>query len=147
MSHNKPQNFFERIKSMVETDRNVRLVANDPALTAEFLLLFRLMLADGSVRDGEIAVFKRICADEFGIAADELDGVYQYLADFAYETSAAQSATIFKELSIERRQKLLDHMIAIAEADGELAAAELNLIDRTASMLGFDLKNRPGPAE
>ena len=147
MDSDKSQNFFARIKSMVETDKNVSLVANDPALTAEFLLLFRIMLADGAIREGELAVFKRICSEEFGIAADELDGVYEYLADFAYETSAAQSAETFRELSIERRQKLLDHMIAIAEADGALAAAELKLIDRTASMLGFDLKTRTKSVE
>lgn len=141
MGEEKPLNFFAKVKSMIEADKNVRLVAGDPALSAELLLLFRMILADGNVREVEIAMLKRICAEEFGVTPTALDAIYKYLADIAYETSASQSAEMFNELSIERRKKLLDHMIEIAEADGELAASEIKLIERTASLLGFDLKS------
>lgn len=142
MSDEEKSGIFAKMKAMIENDRNVRLVANDPALTGEFLLLFRMILADGTVRDRELATLKRICADEFDINPEAMDGIYKYLEDYAYETSAAQSAELFKSLSVERRQSLLDRMIAIAEADGELAASEVKLLDRTASVLGFDLKAR-----
>lgn len=144
MGDEKPQSLFAKVKSMIETDKNVRLVAGDPTLSAELLLLFRMILADGTVREVEIDMLKRICAEEFDVTPNALDAIYKYLADMAYETSATQSAEMFKELSLERRQKLLDHMIAIAEADGELVASEVKLIERTATLLGFDLKSH-GP--
>lgn len=134
--------FIEKFKSMLERDRTVSLVANDPALTAELLLLFRMILADGQVKERELAMFKRICSVNFGINPDAMDGVYQYLHDFAYETSADQAAEMFANLDIERRQALLDHMIAIAEADDDIAPGEMKLLGKTAQMLGFDLKRQ-----
>ena len=39
--------WLEALKSRLEKEKVVRLVANDPALTAELLLLFKVILADG----------------------------------------------------------------------------------------------------
>ncbi len=143
MSDDDKQGLFGKIKAMLERDKSVRLVANDPALTAELLLLFRMILADGDVKDRELQMLRRICESEFAINADAIDGVYKYLQDYSYETSIDQSAQMFASLSVERRQELLNHMIAIAEADDELASNELKLLGRTAEMLGFDVKARP----
>ena len=134
---------FGHFKTMIERDKSVRLVANDPALTAELLLLFRMILADGQVREKELKMLERICSSAFGINSDAIDGVYKYLQDISYETSAEQAAEMFGTLSDERRQELLDHMISIAEADEELAANEVKLLSRIAEKLGFDLKTRP----
>ena len=131
---------IETIKGMLERERNVRLVASDPALTAELLLLFRVILADGEVAVEELDAFKRICSDAFGLDPEAMDGVYHYLQDFAYETSDSQSSAIFLDLPMDRRKALLDHMIAIAEADHALDSKELRLLERTADMLEFDLK-------
>lgn len=131
--------FLARIRNMIEGDRSVRLVAEDPALTSELLLLFKVILADGEVRPSEIDAFKRICAEAFGLDTDNMQGVYKYLEDYAYETTTAQAAEMFNTLPHERRQMLLDHMIAIAEADSELNVKELRLLEKTADRLGFDL--------
>lgn len=143
MSEKEKPSLFGNIKTMIERDKSVRLVANDPALTAELLLLFRMILADGQVRERELKMLERICSSAFGIKADAIDGVYKYLQDVSYETSAEQAAQMFGALSDERRQELLDHMISIAESDDELAANEVKLLSRTAEKLGFDLKTRP----
>ncbi|MEM1376684.1 MAG: TerB family tellurite resistance protein [Pseudomonadota bacterium] len=132
--------FLDTIKSMLERDKTVRLVANDPALTAELLLLFRVMLADGEVRDEELFAFKSICRSAFGLNPEAMTEVYKYLEDFGYEMTADQTAEIFRELSIDRRRELLDRMIQIAESDNVLDPRELALLGRTADMLGFDLK-------
>lgn len=131
---------LDRVRSMLERDKTVQMVASDPALTAELLLLFRMILADGQVRGEEMLVFKRICRDVFGLNPEAMDGVYKYLEDFAYETTNEQSVAMFQELPLERRKMLLDHMIAIAESDEELDPDELRLLGRTADMLGFDIK-------
>lgn len=143
MSSEEKPSLFGNFKAMIERDKSVRLVANDSALTAELLLLFRMILADGQVKEKELAMLARICSSEFGIKPDAIDGVYKYLQDVSYETSAHQAAEMFNALGEERRQELLDHMIAIAEADDELAANEVKLLSRTSAMLGFDLKTRP----
>jgi uncharacterized tellurite resistance protein B-like protein len=68
-----------------------------------------------------------------------MDGVYAYLHDFAYETSAAQAAAIFTDLPQDRRQALLDHMIAIAQADKEIDEREERFVARIGDLLGFDI--------
>lgn len=134
---------IDTIRAMLGRERNVRLVASDPALTAELLLLFRMILADGNVADAELETFKRICRQAFGLDPEAMDGVYQYLHDYAYETTDTQSSAIFLEMPLVRRKALLDHMIAIAESDHAVNDKELRLLERTADALGFDLKTLP----
>ncbi|MGB7431484.1 MAG: TerB family tellurite resistance protein [Ahrensia sp.] len=131
---------LSRLKEKLTGDKSVKLVAEDLSLTAELLLLFRVMLADGQVVDAEVSAFKRICSQAFGLDGENLEGVYQYLEDYAYEMTSAQATELFQSQPLERRQQLLEHMIAIAEADAQLHDGELKVIDRTAAMLGFDLK-------
>src|SRR5690606_31064039 len=95
-----------RIRDLFDGDPGVRKVADDPALTAELLLLFRMILADGTVSESEMAVFRHICEHSFGISGDSLDGVVEYLNDFGYETTSAQAIAIFGELDAERRKRL-----------------------------------------
>ncbi|WP_306120516.1 MULTISPECIES: TerB family tellurite resistance protein [unclassified Roseitalea] len=135
---------LETIRGRLERERNVRLVASDPALTAELLLLFRVILADGQVRGEELDTFKRICRQAFGLEPEAMDGVYRYLQDFGYETSDLQSTDVFRDLPMERRKALLEHMIAVAQADHALDVREMRLLERTADALGFDLKGGPG---
>jgi uncharacterized tellurite resistance protein B-like protein len=138
--------WLEALKTRLEKDRVARIVAEDPALTAELLLLFRVILADGEVKQRELDAFKRICRDSFGLDPDAMDGVYQYLHDFAYETTAAQAAEVFKDLPQERRQVLLDHMITIVQADKDIDMREERFVVHIADMLGFDITEvtKPG---
>ncbi|QKV17399.1 TerB family tellurite resistance protein [Oricola thermophila] len=132
--------WLDALKSRLENERMARIVADDPAMTAELLLLFRVILADGAVEQSELDTFKRICRDGFGLDPDAMEGVYRYLQDFAYETSAEQAAAVFKNFPQERRQALLDHMIAIVQADKEIDIREERFLTRVADMLGFDIK-------
>ena len=56
-----------RVRMLIEGDPGIRKVADDPVLSAELLLLFRMILADGKVDDAEMTAFRRICRDVFGI--------------------------------------------------------------------------------
>ena len=58
---------FSKVRELFEGDPVVRKVADDPALSAEILLLFRMVLADGEVDEAELETLRRICADAFGI--------------------------------------------------------------------------------
>ena len=126
-----------QIREIFEGDPGVRKVADDPVLSAELLLLFRMILADGQVSDKEMEVFRRICRDAFGIADDSFEGVVEYLNDFGYETSGAQAIEMFRELDVERRRTLARHMAEIAKADRQLAENEVRLLRRTLDLLGI----------
>lgn len=127
-----------QIRSMLDGDPGVRKVADDPILSAELLLLFRMILADGEIDETEMAAFRRICRDSFGIAEDSIDGVVRYLNDFGYETNGAQALAMFRGLRLERRQELAKHMADIAKADKHLAAQEVRLLRRILDTLGLD---------
>jgi uncharacterized tellurite resistance protein B-like protein len=106
-------------------------------LSAELLLLFRMILADGQVSDTEMAVFRRICSESFGIGEESIEGVVEYLNDFGYETNGAQAIGMFRELDVERRKELARHMAEIAKADSQLAENEVRLLRRTLELLGI----------
>ena len=128
---------IEKFRSMFEGDPGVRKVADDPVLSAELLLLFRMILADGTVSDTEMATFRRICSESFGIGEESIDEVIEYLNDFGYETNGAQALALFQELGIERRRLLARHMADIAKADSQLADKEIRLLRRTLDALGI----------
>lgn len=113
----------------------MRKVADDPAMMAELILLFRMILADGEVRDRELDTFRRICAESFGIGADSFGEVMRYIQDFGYEISSAQAIAVFRELERERRVQLARHMAEIAKSDTELSRHEVRLLARVIEML------------
>ena len=126
-----------QIRSIFEGDPGIRMVADDPVLSAELLLLFRMILADGVVREEEMAMFRRICREAFNIPEESIDGVIEYLNDFGYETNGGQAVAMFQEMDEERRRALARHMAAIAKADSQLAENEVRLLRRTLDMLGI----------
>lgn len=128
---------LDQFLGLFEGDPGVRKVADDPVLSAELLLLFRMIVADGTVSESEMNAFRRICSDAFGIKPDSIDGVIEYLEDFGYETTGSQAIALFQELDIERRKQLAAHMAEIAKADSQLAESELRLLKRTLEVLGL----------
>lgn len=126
---------LDQIRSIFDGDPGVRKVADDPVLSAELLMLFRMILADGSVSESEMAVFRRICKDGFGIPESSIDNVIEYLNDFGYETNGSQAIALFRDLDVERRKLLARHMVEIAKADHQLAESEVRLLRRTLDLL------------
>ncbi|ODT18709.1 MAG: hypothetical protein ABS57_05345 [Mesorhizobium sp. SCN 65-12] len=126
---------LDQIRSIFDGDPGVRKVADDPVLSAELLMLFRMILADGSVSESEMAVFRRICKDGFGIPETSIDNVIEYLNDFGYETNGSQAIALFRDLDVERRKLLARHMVEIAKADHQLAESEVRLLHRTLDLL------------
>lgn len=130
-----------QIRSLLEGDPGIPKVADDPVLSAELLLLFRMILADGEVEEHEMAVFRRICRDAFGIGEESIDGVVDYLNDFGYETNGGQALAMFRGLRLERRQALARHMAEIAKADRHLATQEVRLLRRILEVLDVEARD------
>jgi uncharacterized tellurite resistance protein B-like protein len=138
---------LQQIKSLFEGDPGVRRVADDPVLSAELLLLFRMILADGAVADAEMDTLRRICRDSFGIADESFEAVVEYLNDFGYETNGAQAIQMFQDMDVDRRKTLALHMAEIAKADEQLAENEVRLLRRTMQLLGISPVEAVKPAD
>ena len=130
-----------QIRELFEGDAGVRKVADDPVLSAELLLLFRMILADGAVSESEMAVFRRICRESFSIPEGSIDGVIEYLNEFGYETNASQAIAMFRDLDRDRRVALARHMADIAKADSKLVDEEMRMLKRILEMLQLNSKD------
>jgi uncharacterized tellurite resistance protein B-like protein len=138
------QAIITKVRSLIEGDPGVRKVADDPVLSAELLLLFRMILADGTVSESEMQVFRRICHESFGIAEESVDSVIEHLNDIGYETTGVQALDMFKELDFERRRQLARHMAEIAKADQQLAETEIRVLKRTLELLDVSAADLSG---
>lgn len=135
------------IREVIQGDPGVRRVAGDPAVSAELLLLLRIILADGKIETSEIDAFRRICRETFGIENESFDAVVAYLRDFGYETTGVQAIGVFRDLDFERRKSLARHMAEIAKADAELAAGEIRVLRRALEVLDIDPAELVGKPE
>lgn len=138
------EGLLANIRSLFEGDAGVRKVADDPVLSAELLLLFRMALADGTASEAEMAELRRICRDSFGIGEESFGRVVEYLTDFGYETSGSQAILVFQEMDVERRRQLVRHMAEIAKADASLAEDEVRLLKRALDVLGLSAEDVKG---
>lgn len=129
---------LEKIRDWLDQDKSVRLVAEDMQLTSELILLIRVMFADGELKPEELENFKRICNTAFAIPEEDVPKVIEYLKNVGYETTAEDAASMFKDLDIERKRALLVHMLSVAKSDQHLAVGEIELIRKTAEVLGLD---------
>ena len=137
--------FLEKIRLLFEGDPAVRRVADDPLLSAELMLLFRMVLADGVAAGPELDAFKRICRDAFEIDEESLDDVLGYLKDYGYEITEARALGAFGAMPLSRRVALARHMAEIAKADAKLSKQEVELLKRTVKLLHVDPLDIVGP--
>ena len=127
---------LDQIKGWLGQNSSLQRVADDPRLMAELILLMRMIYADGISKPEEVENFKNICHIAFGIPKEEVPKVTKFLEDYGYETTVDDAAHMFSEIPIERKRSLLLHMLSIAKADHELHEDEIQIIQKTASILG-----------
>ena len=140
-----PQNLLARLRELLQGNASVRKVAEDPALTAELLLLVRMVLADGEVRARELDALRRIATNSLGIDGDDLEQVLDHLGAFGYEITPIQAIAVFRELDMDRRISLARHMATLAKADDELSHHEIRLLARVVEILEIDPQAIAGP--
>ena len=127
---------IDTLKDFLLQRSAVQMVADDPATTAELLLLVRMIFADGELKGDELAAFKGVLAEGFGIPDEEVPEVMRFLKDVGYETTGKQAADTFRDLPDERKRLLLQHLMRVAVADNKLHRSEIELIEKVAETLG-----------
>ena len=128
---------LDSIGDMLKSRSSVQMVADDPKLSAEILLLVRVMFADGELSPAELELFKSICETEFNIPSGDVPEVIKFLRDFGYETSGEQAAEMFADMDDERRRVLMVQVLRMARVDAVLHSEEIDLIARVAKVLGY----------
>ncbi len=127
----------DKVRGLFDTHSSIETVAEDPHLVAELLLLVRMSFADAKVGPDEAGAFTAVCTRLLGLKADELGDVLKYIDDFGYETTDAQAADMLAALPVARKRAILDHLAAIARADGSIDPREQALFSATARRLGM----------
>ena len=91
---------------MIEGDPGIRKVADDPVLSAELLLLFRMILADGEVDDSEMKAFRRICRELLRHRGGQHRRRHRLPERLRLRDHGIQAMALFRDLDLDRRKRL-----------------------------------------
>ncbi|MEP0944145.1 MAG: TerB family tellurite resistance protein [Rhizobiaceae bacterium] len=128
---------LDSIRTMLTSKSSVQMVADDPHLASEIMLLVRMMFIDGELNGPELELFKQYCSSVFDIPEEDVPDVVKFLREYGYETSGEQAAAVFAEMPGERKAQLLGKLITMARADNVLHEKEVDLIARVSRVLGY----------
>ena len=128
---------LDSIRTMLTNKSSVQMVADDPHLASEIMLLVRMMFIDGELNGPELELFQQYCSTVFDIPAEDVPEVVKFLREYGYETSGEQAASVFSEMPGERKAELLGKLITMARADNVLHEKEVDLIARVSRVLGY----------
>ena len=131
---------LDGIKEWLSQRSSVQMVADDPQMASEILLLLRTMFADGKMASEEINMFKMFCSTIFHIPEEDVPDVIRFLKEYGYETSGEQAAAMFADFPEKRRRELLVHLVSMARADNVVHQQETEMIERVAKTLNFPLE-------
>lgn len=128
---------LDSLTTLLSNKSSVQMVADDPHLSAEIMLLVRMMFIDGQVEGPELDLFKQYCQGVFGIPEEDVPDVIKFLREYGYETSGEQAAAVFDNMPGERKAEVLGKLITMARADSVLDQKEVDLIARVSRVLGY----------
>ena len=138
------KNFLELLGS---TEDEIIDFGADDIRTSIAVLYYRVILVDGRIRVEELDHFRKVLSETLDVSEDELllfeDSV---LAQIKNERSLNPFTEIVRKLPEEKRREILTHMQQISVSDRELHEFEINLVARTAQLLGIDDWNEPTPS-
>lgn len=115
-------------------------------MVAELLMLFRMILADGEVREAELAMLRRICREAFDVEEAAFPGLMHVVEQMGVGNEL-QSVRVFRSFDHPRRVALARRMLAIAQADNELSLHEERFLVRVLDILDLqpdDLAGKTG---
>ena len=119
--------------------------ADDPAMVAELLLLFRMILADGQVQEVELVTLRRICKEAFDIGEASFPALMDFV-DRVGGGSELQTVRVFRDFDYPRRVALARRMVAIAQADEVLNRHEERFLVRVLDILDLEPADLAGAA-
>jgi len=126
--------FFD--KFIKGTDRPAQ-ATHDPLHVATAALLIEMMRVSGEVDAGERARVLHALQVKFGLSTAEIDELLQLAeAEAKTATDYYQFTSLIKNrLDAQQKERLIEHLWAVAYADGELHPYEEHLVRKVADLL------------
>jgi uncharacterized tellurite resistance protein B-like protein len=130
------KNFLDLLAS---SDDDVIDFKPDDTRTAIAVLYYRVILVDGRIRNEELVHFRKVLGETLNVSEDELLLFEDKVLDLVKsETSLFPFTQTVRKLPLEQRHEILKHMKQISISDKEFHEFEINLVARTAEMLGIN---------
>lgn len=107
---------------------------------ATAVLLFRVIMVDGRVRDAELVRYREILQDHMNVEPDEM-ALFEDVVRKQSESDASlvPYADIVAKMPVETKREILRFMKEISISDNEFHEFEINLVTRTAELLGISV--------
>lgn len=107
--------------------------------TAIAVLYYRVILVDGRIRDVELEEYRALIGESLSVSEDELllfeDKVRKAIQS---DKTLSSFTDVLKGLPEEQRIEILENMRQISISDRELHEFEINLVAKTAELLGLE---------
>lgn len=118
-------------EAIIFSDYNVR--------TAIAVLYYRVILVDGRIRQEELEEYRSVLGKTLLVSEDELLLFEQKVLEAVRNENTLSAFTdVLLSLPEEKRLEILENMRQISISDRELHEFEINMVERTAQLLGLE---------
>ena len=128
---------FKHLLDRLESgDGNVITYKNSDSRLMFGIILYRVILVDGHVRDEELELFRRIAETHLDITEDELPGFEDTVEELARSQEKFDHlVNDLRMLSNEKKDKMIAFMQDISISDREFHELELNLVSQVDALI------------
>ena len=107
-------------------------------------LMFRVIDADGTVRDSEEARLREILSETYGLDAEGVEALARAgrEADHGATDLYEHTSLLRRSLEMDERVKLIELLFELAYADQSLHEGEDATVKRIAELMGVDARDR-----
>ena len=107
-------------------------------------LMFRVVDADGTVRESEATRLREVLAESYGLDAARADALAEAgrAADHGATDLYEHTSLLRRSLEMEERVRLIELLFELAYADDSLHEGEDATVKRIAELLGVDARER-----
>jgi len=127
------------LRLLDSTNSEIIEISRQDERVAIAILLYSSVQADGNIKSEKTPLYRHLLENYLNVSEDELILFEKRVADICDRPDSIQSIIgIVQEMPEAKRRKVLELMKDIALSDKMFHELEVNLLSRTASMLGLE---------
>lgn len=130
----------EDLLAKLDSDSSEKIeFTQDDIRLASAVLLYRAIQVDGRIRDVEVILYRKILEDHLDVSPDELLLFESMVEDQTKANSTIQPfISVVRKMPYKNKREILEFMRDISLSDHEFHEFEVNLLARTAELLGIE---------